>query len=197
MIVNITRSKNKEIEALVSSVYMQQLLEHDPYTYYHSVRVGSIMSSFGEYLGCSSKEIELLYFAGLLHDIGKVSVSQKILQKKGPLTQDEWISIKAHPIDSVRRLNDSLAEPLIHQVAKYHHENMDGSGYPFGIKGKEIPFYARIARIVDTFDAITTERAYSKKDSAGKAMHIITSEAGNLFDPVLAHKFKLFSATLS
>jgi len=196
MLANIRTDKNEDLEALIYSIYLQKLLTHDPYTYYHSIRVGCLMSAFGTHLGLSSDITESLYFSGLLHDIGKLNVSKKILSKPGSLTEAEWESIKAHPIEGFNLLSPSLSDSIFWDVIRYHHENYDGSGYPFKLVGEEIPYYAQIARIVDTFDAMTTHRSYNKKRSVNATLRTIEDSIGYGYEPQLSRSFIDFAYTL-
>lgn len=125
----------------------------------------------------------------LFHDIGKTLVPTDILLKSKTLTEDEWIQIKGHAINSQHffcELNkhDPTIKP-IYQMAVYHHERWNGSGYPFGMKGKEIPITARLLSIIDSFDAICSKRCYKASSTPETAFQILKKENGTTFDPIL------------
>lgn len=132
--------------------------------------------------------------AALLHDLGKQFVPIQILTKKGELTQDEWAIIKQHPVKG-RDMIMTLPMPeglkqYSMDMAMFHHERFNGSGYPFGLKGEEIPYCARVMAIVDTFDAMTSRRCYQKKSSKAESLDFIKRQAGILYDPDLVAKIK-------
>ncbi|HHN65040.1 MAG TPA: response regulator [Nitrospirae bacterium] len=132
----------------------------DPYTRGHSTRVGELSYEFASFLGLCSRDQEMLKKAGILHDIGKIGMSETILKKPAPLTDDEFNLIKRHPI-----IGEQICSPLhslqdILPAIRHHHERWDGRGFPDGLNGRDIPFYARILSIVDSFDAMLSERPY-------------------------------------
>ncbi|WP_214483765.1 HD domain-containing phosphohydrolase [Bacillus sp. SM2101] len=189
------RNRPKEITGLPSiirSSYMHKLLSHDPYTYYHSLRVASLLSTFSAYIGFSSEECEASYNAGLLHDIGKLNVCKSILSKPDVLTAEEWKQILCHPSEGINLLSKPLHHPTILEITKHHHENYNGSGYPDGLKGDSIPYTARIARIIDSFDAMTSQRSYNKRKSIQSALVSIEDNIGNAYDPTIAKEFIIF-----
>lgn len=159
----------------------------DKYTYYHSLNVSILANKFGKWLDLEEEDIEMLTQAGLLHDIGKTKIPDKILNKAEELSDQEYQWIKRHSKYGYNMLKDSESIPA--KVAKAvltHHERYDGSGYPNGLKGQEIPLFGRILAIVDTFDAITAERNYQKKSSPFKAIKVFVREDSTHFD----HKLK-------
>src|SRR5208283_2406820 len=135
----------------------------DHYTYGHSKKVSKYASEIATALGYSKEKITTIQTAGLLHDIGKIGVSDAILGKQSPLTEEDWQPIHAHPdmgaaiIKNVESLKDCL--PGI----QYHHERYDGTGYPTGLKGENIPLDARILAVADSYDAMTSQRPYRKE----------------------------------
>jgi putative two-component system response regulator len=135
---------------------------------------------------------ELLRNAAPMHDIGKIGVPDEVLLKPGKLNADEWITMQKHVQYGVEILGvhetDLLALAL--EVVQYHHEKWDGSGYPNGVRGEDIPLSARIVAIADVFDALTSERPYKKAWTVEKTMNMIESEAGKHFDPDLVPQFK-------
>lgn len=154
----------------------------DRYTKMHSLRVAGISTSIGRELGLSDPEISMLRTGALLHDIGKVSLPADILGKKGILTSRERTVIKSHPVEGaalVSRLSRfaKAAETVLH-----HHERLDGSGYPSGLRGSAIPLHSRIVAVADTFDAITADRPYHPEVQSGNALKEIQAGRGTLYD---------------
>jgi putative nucleotidyltransferase with HDIG domain len=150
------REKNIETVAALTSA----IDASDAFTHGHSFRVSQYATKVAKALGMSSKEIETLEYASLLHDVGKISVSNTVLQKVEPLTDEEWITLRAHPdvgADIVERLK-FLKEAA--EIIRCHHERPDGTGYPRGLKEDKIPMGANILNVVDAFDAMTSNRPY-------------------------------------
>lgn len=162
----------------------------DTYTRGHSERVSHYSLLIGKRLNLDEKEYNDLKWASILHDIGKIGIPESILNKPGPLTEDEFRIIKDHPakggniLKPVTQLVGSLAG-IVH-----HHERYDGRGYPRGLKGKEIPMAARIIAVADTFDAFTSDRAYRAAVSPEKALAIVQELAGSQLDAGIVEVFK-------
>ena len=132
-------------------------------------------------------------FGAFLHDIGKIEIKKEVLVKPEQLNEEEWEKVKNHT-----KIGSKILEPLefnenILPIILYHHENYDGTGYPEGKKGENIPFNARILRIIDSFDAMITERPYSKSLDKEEALKEIREGSGNQYDPDLAEKFITFA----
>lgn len=179
----------KSIRHKTINVIRQTLFEKSPREELHSQRVSKICKKIGEKLFLNTNQIVILEMGGLLHDIGKISIDKTILDKNDALDKEEWIQIKKHPIVSFNILS-SISEYIeIAEVVQYHHERWDGTGYPFGLKGEDIPLEARIIGIVDAFDAMVSDRSYRKGMEKCKALNIIKSEAGNQFDPNMVRIF--------
>jgi diguanylate cyclase (GGDEF)-like protein/putative nucleotidyltransferase with HDIG domain len=161
----------------------------DPYTYGHSKKVNIYAVALAEAIGLSPDEVSTLSAAALLHDIGKVGIPDKVLNKKGKLSKEDWETIKAHPklganiISNVPRL-----APAVNSIL-YHHERWDGSGYPEGLKGEEIPIEARILAIADSFEAMTSARPYRPALSLEEVVTELREGAGLQFDPKLVEVF--------
>jgi HD-GYP domain-containing protein (c-di-GMP phosphodiesterase class II) len=157
--------------------------EKDPYTRGHSDRVAKYSVHVGRQLGLTEEELDRLKIAALLHDVGKIGVDDRVLKKPGALTPEEFDIMRQHPAKGanimrpVAQLKDML--PGI----ELHHENVDGGGYPYGLKGEQIPMMARIIGVADTFDAITTNRPYQSGRGLEEAFEIIRKLAGKKFDP--------------
>jgi putative nucleotidyltransferase with HDIG domain len=154
----------------------------DPYTAGHSERVSAMSGAVGQQLGLGSDEIDVLRLGALLHDIGKIGISDDVLRKPGPLTEAEFEAIKEHPTTGARILR-SIAFLAPHvPIVELHHERPDGKGYPHGLLADEIPMHARIVHVVDAFDAMTSARAYRPARAAAEALQELWRCAGTQFD---------------
>ncbi len=154
----------------------------DPFTHGHSFRVSRYALRVARAMGTSSRDLEMLEYAGLLHDIGKIAIQNDVLLKVGPLTEDEWRSLKAHPnigADIVEQLK-FLKEAA--EVIRSHHERPDGNGYPRGLKGSQVPLAARILNVVDAFDAMTSDRPYRKALPIERVIEELETYKGTQFD---------------
>ena len=158
----------------------------DHYTDGHSRRVAALCAEIGRRLNKSDEEQVELYEIGLLHDIGKIGVHEDIINKSSRLTDDEFASVKDHPIKGYEILKEIKDMPNLWQGARWHHEHFDGSGYPDGIKGEEIPEAARITCVADCYDAMTSTRSYSKPRSQAEVRAEVERCKGTWFDPVVA-----------
>lgn len=161
----------------------------DNYTGGHSARVSRFARFLGAELGLDPEQVQMLEWAGLLHDVGKLGVPERILNKPGRLTREEFEQVKHHPrlgFEMVRPVT-GLA-PLLDAVL-HHHENYDGSGYPDGLAGEGIPLSARIMRIADLYDALTTDRPYRKAMAFEQALAEMRGESGQATDPTLTALF--------
>ena len=158
----------------------------DRYTNGHSHRVAEYSLRIAKEAGKSEEECERVYFAALLHDVGKIGVPIEILSKKGKLTDEEFEQIKKHPVIGSQILSSIKQSPWLSIGARYHHERYDGKGYPEGLKGKEIPEIARIIAVADAYDAMTSNRSYR----SAIPQHIVREElvkgTGTQFDPEFA-----------
>jgi putative nucleotidyltransferase with HDIG domain len=154
----------------------------DPYTLGHSVRVGRLAAMLGRKLGLSeevSREIEI---GGYLHDIGKIGVKDNILLKPGPLTSEERCDIDAHTLVACRILESVELSPEVWDFVRSHHERLDGSGYPDGLRGQELSLVTRIAAVADMYDAMTSDRPYKVALDPESALAELKSQAGRLLD---------------
>jgi diguanylate cyclase (GGDEF)-like protein/putative nucleotidyltransferase with HDIG domain len=161
----------------------------DRYTFGHSERVMSYSSALAEKLSLSEEEKDTLRYGAYLHDLGKIEVESAILNKAGSLTEEEWEVMKKHTV-----LGSEIVRPLlffqdISPIIRSHHENYDGTGYPDGLKGEEIPLLARIVRLADSFDAMTTDRPYRKALTFSQACQELRKNAGKHYDPYLVDLF--------
>ncbi len=143
--------------------FLNNLQYFDDYTYSHSVNVSLVSYTLGQWLGYSGEELQCISVAGLLHDIGKTKVSIDLLNKKEKLTTEEFNEIKKHCVYGFRIIEKQNIPYNVKMAVLMHHEKIDGSGYPMGLKGDEINDYAKIIAIADIYDAMTSERPYRKK----------------------------------
>lgn len=161
----------------------------DRYTFGHSERVLSCALALAEKLGLPEAEKEVLRYGAYLHDLGKIEIEPAILNKPTRLTNEEWATMKNHTVWGSEMLKSLPAFREILPLLRSHHENYDGSGYPDHLKGEEIPLLARILRLADSLDAMTTDRPYRKALSFSEAYREIENHAGSLYDPRLVPLF--------
>ena len=160
----------------------------DPHANGHTDDVSQLARLLGKEFGLSTKQLEILEFAAKIHDIGKAAISDYIINKQGRYTETEYLTIQQHPILGSKLIQTLGLDPAIHLAILNHHENYDGSGYPNKTKGESIPIEARILRIVDTYDALTSPRGYRPAYSPEKAIEIMKQEK-HFFDPTLLELF--------
>jgi len=155
----------------------------------HTQRVTSMTEKLARILGYTEEEITHIRRGALLHDMGKMGIPDEILQKPGPLTDDEWVIMRKHPemayqmISQIKYLKEAITIPY------YHHERWDGSGYPHKLKGEDIPLQARMFAVVDVWDALSSDRPYRKKMPHKEVVDYLKKESGRLFDPQVIEKF--------
>ena len=155
----------------------------------HSYRVSNLAVECGVALGLQPFVLSEIYWGAAMHDLGKLALDQRILSKPYALSPHEWQLVRQHPLVGYETLMQVLNNRIVAEVALTHHERWDGSGYPSGLSGEAIPFHGRIVAIVDTFDALTTARAYKQAVRADVALKILEDEAGRQFDPTLIRIF--------
>ena len=178
-------------ENLFATLYafVKAVEARDLYTQQHSSRVTGLSIVLGKQLGCSKEELDVLNFAGHLHDIGKIGIRDEILLKPGKLTNDEFEKIKDHPVIGANILEQLGLWERERQIIRCHHERFDGTGYPDGIKQDEIPFLALILSVADVYDAMASDRAYRKKMADEVILKIINDGIGSQFDPDVVAAF--------
>src|SRR5271168_4699037 len=148
----------------------------DPYTHGHCERLAEMSARMGEQLGVTEEQIKALRRAGVVHDIGKVAVPDSILLKPGPLTEDETKVMQKHPVVGERICAPLKTFRLVLPIIRHHHEKHDGSGYPDGLQGDEIPLTARILQLADVYDALTTDRPYKVAFAPEVALDLMDEE---------------------
>jgi HD-GYP domain-containing protein (c-di-GMP phosphodiesterase class II) len=170
-----------------------KVTSNDYYTYTHSVNVGLYCLAYGVKTGMSSNDIRNLGLAGMLHDVGKSSIDPNILNKNGKLTGEEFELIKGHSPKGQKMLEDMQCYPsCVIDVAGQHHEKYDGKGYPYGLAGEEIALFARICKVTDVYDALTTRRSYKKALTPFDALVLMRKQMDNEFDLEILGKFIRF-----
>ncbi len=183
-IEEIRRRAEENEELFMGSIRMlaNAIDEKDPYTRGHSERVAYYSACVAKHLGMTAEEVGRVHLSGIIHDVGKIGIEDKILRKAAALTDEEYEIMKQHPMKGEHILD---AVPLLKQKAGdglMHHENVDGSGYPDGLRGEQIPLLGRIVSVADAFDAMTTDRPYSKAMTFEAALARLRFLAGKKFD---------------
>lgn len=164
---------------------------YDNYTYIHSLDTSIISSFLGLAVGFDSYKLKELAVGAILHDIGKTKIDYFIINKDGPLTEEEYFEIKKHPIygGKILRKNIRISDEVISAVEQ-HHERVDGRGYPYGLTGNQISKYGKIVSICDVYDAVSNDRVYRGKFSPNEAYELILSGSGTLFDTDYVQDFR-------
>ncbi len=162
----------------------------DVYTGRHSRDASEIAVRVARVMGLPESEVRKIRFAGILHDIGKVGVDRKIIRKPSALSAEEMAAMREHPVIGARILQsiELLADAA--EIVRHHHEHYDGSGYPDGLKGEEIPIGSRIVLVADAFNAMTTDRPYRRALTPQEAMRVLEENAGTQFDPAVVRALK-------
>lgn len=161
----------------------------DAYTRGHSDRVSAYSVLIGEALGLPEEDLKTLKIGGLFHDIGKIGIPDSILLKTTKLDDEEYSEIKNHPAIGAHILSNATIFKDIIPIVKHHHERFDGRGYPGKLKGEEIPYFARIAAVADSFDAMTSKRSYRNSLPMDVVIEEIIKNSGTQFDPEIAKVF--------
>ncbi len=194
---NETIVSNEHLLDVVSSL-ANTIDAKDTYTKGHSAAVSRYSEALARAINLPSNEVERIKLGALLHDIGKIGIPEDILRKPSKLSDDEWNIMKQHPsigADKVLSPNKSLHDLI--PMVKYHHEHIDGSGYPYGLKGDEIPLSARIVAVADAYHALISDRPYRKGLSVQKACEILKMGAGVQWDRELVRQFIIIAPSLA
>ena len=192
----IERANRREVELVREERHNMQLLfeqtasalassidAKDKYTHGHSRRVAEYSVKIARDAGKSEKECNEIYFAALLHDVGKIGIKDSIINKEGRLTDEEFAAIKSHPVIGMQILSSISQSPYLSIGAHYHHERYDGHGYPEGLKGEDIPDIARIIAVADAYDAMTSKRSYRDPIPQQNVREEFVKCSGTQFDP--------------
>lgn len=161
----------------------------DRYTYGHVERVVMYSRLLADKLQLSDEDKKNLIYGAYMHDIGKINIPEEILNKKMPLDKEEWESLKHHSINGVEIIKSVDSLKTVSPLIMYHHERYDGNGYPEGLKGKNIPYLARVLTVVDSFDAMTSNRPYNRRKTYQEAIEELRRCSGTQFDPDIVEKF--------
>jgi len=175
----------RTVQALVAAVEAK-----DPYTRWHSTNVAKYAVSIARELGMSPSQLEEIHIASILHDVGKIGISERIISKPDRLSQEEFDIMKDHPAHGIRILDPIGFAPAIMSAIFQHHERYDGKGYPQGISGENITLGARILNVADTIDAMVSERPYRGIISSAEVVRELEKESGRQFDPRVAESAK-------
>lgn len=196
IISQIRKNINSDNQQLIGAFkgLLSTISAKDKYTHAHSERVSSYAVLIGKAMNLSNNELSVLEYAGLLHDIGKIEIPKSLLNKHGSLTDDEQLIIRQHPVYS-----ENILEPLedidnLMDYVRHHHERYDGLGYPDGLVGNEISLGARILCVADSFDAMISERPYSRRKTTEEALQELRLYSGTQFDPEIVD---IFSAAMN
>jgi HD-GYP domain-containing protein (c-di-GMP phosphodiesterase class II) len=180
MVEEITDSVSRNPGALIS---LARLKTADDYTYMHSVAVCAMMVALAKQLGMDEEQSRLAGLAGLMHDLGKAMMPMDVLNKPGKLTDAEFAIIKTHPQEGYRLLKPGKdVDPVVLDVCLHHHEKMDGSGYPEGLKGDQISLFAKMGAVCDVYDAITSNRPYKTGWDPAESLRKMAEWANGHFD---------------
>jgi len=184
-IVKLGKSSLRERLTKLAGIVDQKI----PYRDGHSIRVSQLSKEVSRKLKLSKQEIFNIEISALLHDFGKIAIEEKVLQKKKKLTERDWIEIKMHPVRGYLIVQGFTFLKSTLPGIRWHHERMNGSGYPDGLRGTSIPLMSRIIAVSDTFDAMIQSRPYKKKISILKAKNIIEDMKQKLLDEVIVDTF--------
>ncbi|MDQ6751484.1 MAG: HD-GYP domain-containing protein, partial [Actinomycetota bacterium] len=183
------RSVDPASQARLLQALASTLEGRDPYTHGHSRRVARFSVLIAKRMGLPEEMVAKVRTAAAVHDVGKIKVSRAVLNKPGKLTDEEFDLIKRHAEYSARMV-ERLGDHQITAIVRHHHERLDGTGYPDGLSGEDVPVGSRIIAVADTFDALTSKRPYRRPKSHKAAMDILAREAGTQLDPEAVRAFR-------
>jgi len=187
LVEEISNSVMRNSHALIS---LARLKNADEYTYMHSVAVCALMIALARQLNLPESAVREAGLAGLLHDIGKIGIPDEILNKPGKLTDEEFVTVKSHPEIGVQiLLEGSQVSAMVMDVVLHHHEKVDGTGYPHGLKGDHISLYAKMGAVCDVYDAITSNRPYKKGWSPAESIRKMAEWSKGHFDEAIFQAF--------
>jgi len=185
MLVQMKESLKESVFALAHAIEMR-----DEYTHQHMHRLNAYAQVLGRELGWDESRLETLEFGAILHDIGKIYIPEAILCKEAALSDKEWVEMRKHPAVGARMIANVPYLSACAPIIRHHHENWDGSGYPDGLKGEAIPLEAQLLAVVDSFDAMTTDRSYRKRLPPQQAYDEICQLSGKQFSPLMVDAFQ-------
>jgi HD-GYP domain-containing protein (c-di-GMP phosphodiesterase class II) len=180
--LKLAAEENRELFLGTVRMLAAAIDEKDPYTRGHSDRVARYSMLIGKQMGLTDEEIDRLRIAALLHDVGKIGVDDRVLKKPGSLTSEEFAIMKQHPSKGANIMRPVAQLAAMLPGIELHHEQVDGLGYPYGLRGEEIPLMARIISVADTLDAMTTNRPYQSAKELEEALVHIRAVTGTKFD---------------
>jgi putative nucleotidyltransferase with HDIG domain len=175
-------TENDRLYTRIIKSLVMALEARDPYTKGHSISVALLCEKLAEVLGIDPSRA---YLSGLLHDVGKVGIPDRILSKAGPLDPQEWAQMRAHPLTGANILRPIKLYPEVVASVLSHHENYDGTGYPHGLAGEDIPLTARVIRVVDSFDAMTSRRVFRESRTVDDTLAELKRLRGQAYDPLV------------
>ena len=179
----------KKLKDGVINSMLELLAIHDEFANNHSQNVADLAKKFAKYMGMNEKFITNIYYAGIVHDIGKILIPKTFINKEESLDEKEFEVFRQHPTYAYKALSKVGMSKEVSESIKSHHERWDGKGYPDGLRGDDIPFMARMLSIIDAYDAMTSDRPFRSHYSDRLALEEIFSNAGTQFDPYLASEF--------
>jgi putative nucleotidyltransferase with HDIG domain len=179
----ILRLIEAEGDGNILVLFLKSLKSYDDYTFRHSINVAVISSAIARHVGLDESSSGRVGLAAIMHDIGKLYVPKSVIHKAGRLSPSEWQLIRKHPVDGARILREEKVDDLISRVAYEHHMRFDGKGYPPARAAEKIHDASHIVRIADSYDALTTKRAYRKQISPYEAIKLMTRTRGSEFHP--------------
>lgn len=180
--IDLTLKKESTIASIM------KIAAHDYYTHTHSINVSIYTLSLSKFIGLKDKDLEDISMASILHDLGKSRIDRNIINKNGKLTKSEFEEIKKHPVYGYDlALNMGITDKRILAGIRSHHEKLDGSGYPDGLKNQQIPLFARIIAVCDVFDALTTKRSYKDAMKSFEAIKLMKEKMSNHLDMKLVN----------
>jgi len=186
--VEMLNLEKKLKDGIIDSL-LELLTIHDEFASNHSQNVADLAKKFAKYMGMNEKFITNIYYAGIVHDIGKILIPKTFINKEESLDEKEFEVFRQHPTYAYKALSKVGMSKEVSESIKSHHERWDGKGYPDGLRGDDIPFMARMLSIIDAYDAMTSDRPFRSHYSDRLALEEIFSNAGTQFDPYLASEF--------
>lgn len=175
------------IDAMLNQI--TKISHHLPSMEHHAYNVSLLAKEFGQYLGLCHQSIHKLIIGGFLHDIGKVSFTPDLLSSEHHLSQEEIEKIHNHPMVGLVIISPYIIDIQIREIVLFHHERIDGKGYPMQLKGDQIPYFARIISVVDAFDAMTSHRPYQETRTVQQSLDELKKFSGTQFDQEIVQHF--------